>query len=228
MMENNNKESFNLLDMSGSCSESGSEFRGYVHPPKKKKVKRRVRGSQGRNNSDDDVRAGDKHLCIACEIGRTVSIWLAIVLLIIWLLMLMWLGLRLHSQLSRLNFEVEQVVAGSKGVPDALQKCHSMSKELQHNQTLLLKQLMSLTSQVTNFSLQVKEVHHGLSEVEGRLKGSPELVSVPQEIAELTDSVGHLGSSVGGLEASVTSLKSSSQVLQNESNTLKEEVLHLK
>ncbi|XP_071439546.1 EF-hand calcium-binding domain-containing protein 14 isoform X2 [Hetaerina americana] len=229
MMENNNKEAYNLLDTSGSYSESGSEIREFVHPPKKKKLKRRLRASHGISPSDDDSqRGGNGHGCIACRIGRAVSIWLAIALLLLWLLMLAWLGLRLHGQLARLNSDVEQVVAGSKGVPDALQKCHSMSKELQHNQTILLAQLMTLSSQVTNFSIQVKEVHHGLSEVEDRLKGAPELVRVPQELAELSKSVGQLGSSVGGLDASVSGLKSSNTILRNETDTLHQEVANLK
>ncbi|XP_046387749.1 uncharacterized protein LOC124157231 isoform X2 [Ischnura elegans] len=229
MMENNNKEAYNLLGTSGSYSESGSEIRDFAHPPKKKKLKRRLRVSHGRSPSDDDSQRGRSgHGCIACRIGRTVSIWLAIALLLLWLLLLAWLGLRLHGQLSRLNSDVEKVVAGSKGVPDALQKCHSMSKELQHNQTILLAQLMTLSSQVANFSVQVKEVHHGLSEVEDRLKGAPELVRVPQELAQLSGSVGQLGSSVGGLDASVASLKSSNTLLRNETDTLHQEVANLK
>jgi hypothetical protein len=47
------------------------------------------------------------------------------------------------------------VVAGSQGVPEELQKCHSLSRELQQNQTLLSKNLSALTRQLENFSAQV-------------------------------------------------------------------------
>ncbi|KAG8327395.1 hypothetical protein J6590_022824 [Homalodisca vitripennis] len=50
------------------------------------------------------------------------------------------------------------LVAGSQGVPEALQKCHSMSKQLQQNQTALFLKLDLLTSQLNNFTTQASVV----------------------------------------------------------------------
>jgi hypothetical protein len=53
---------------------------------------------------------------------------------------------------------VFSVAAGSQGVPEELQKCHSLSKELQQNQTLLSRNLTALSLQLENFNVQVREM----------------------------------------------------------------------
>lgn len=52
-------------------------------------------------------------------------------------------------------FEIHIVAAGSQGVPDALQKCHSWSRQLQANQTLLFAHLASLSRHLENITSQV-------------------------------------------------------------------------
>jgi len=47
------------------------------------------------------------------------------------------------------------VAAGSQGFPEELQKCHSLSRELQQNQTLLARNLSAVSVQLENFSTQV-------------------------------------------------------------------------
>lgn len=47
------------------------------------------------------------------------------------------------------------VIAGSEGVPDALQKCHSLSRDLQNNQTTIFTHLSDLKLQINNFTTQV-------------------------------------------------------------------------
>lgn len=46
------------------------------------------------------------------------------------------------------------VAAGNQGVPDDLQKCHTMSKQLQQNQTDINKRLTVYDGQVTNLTQQ--------------------------------------------------------------------------
>lgn len=48
------------------------------------------------------------------------------------------------------------VIAGSEGVPDALQKCHSLSRDLQNNQTIIFSRLSDLKQQINNYTVQVK------------------------------------------------------------------------
>jgi hypothetical protein len=54
---------------------------------------------------------------------------------------------------------VISVAAGNQGVPEELQKCHSLSKELQQNQTLLFRNLTALSLQLENFNAQVCEMY---------------------------------------------------------------------
>lgn len=48
------------------------------------------------------------------------------------------------------------VAAGNRGVPDDLQKCHAMSKQLQQNQTDIYQRLTLYDGQITNLTLQVR------------------------------------------------------------------------
>lgn len=47
------------------------------------------------------------------------------------------------------------VIAGNEGVPDTLQKCHSMSRDLQNNQTVIFSHLSDLRFQISNITIQV-------------------------------------------------------------------------
>lgn len=53
---------------------------------------------------------------------------------------------------------VVSAIAGSEDVPDALQKCHSLSKDLQKNQTILFTHLTEVRADVKNFTIQVFEL----------------------------------------------------------------------
>jgi len=48
------------------------------------------------------------------------------------------------------------VAAGNRGVPDDLQKCHAMSKQLQQNQTDINQRLTVYDGRIANLTLQVK------------------------------------------------------------------------
>ncbi|KAJ4449767.1 hypothetical protein ANN_01171, partial [Periplaneta americana] len=97
-MENNNKESFKLLGVSASGSDSGSEVPEFVlAPPRKKRIKRRLRGTSA-------SRARQAQSC-NCQ-GRTIGLSLATVLLICWLVTVTWLAVALHGELRRLDNNV--------------------------------------------------------------------------------------------------------------------------
>ncbi|PSN30645.1 hypothetical protein C0J52_23468 [Blattella germanica] len=112
-MENNNKESFKLLGVSPSGSDSASEVPEFVlAPPRKKKIKRfsvhliliyiifrRLRGTSGSRTRQP------QHVC-GCH-GRMVGLSIATVLLISWLFMITWLAVVLHRELKRLDTNVQ-------------------------------------------------------------------------------------------------------------------------
>lgn len=49
------------------------------------------------------------------------------------------------------------VSAGSQGVPEEIQKCHSLSRQLQNNQTLIFSQIESMAQRLLNFTILVSE-----------------------------------------------------------------------
>ena len=59
------------------------------------------------------------------------------------------------SEKTKILFTIA-VIAGSEGVPDALQKCHSLSRDLQNNQTIIFTHLSDFKLQINNFTTQVK------------------------------------------------------------------------
>lgn len=219
-MENNNKESFKLLGVSASGSDSGSPAPEFLVTPRKKKVKRRIRGT----GSTSRVRHSESCNCK----GRTIGLSLAVALLLCWLIVLTWLAVILHGELRRLDTNVRRVVAGSQDVPEALQKCHSLSRELQQNQTALFNHLEALTSQLRNFSNQLTVVQYGLREVEDRLKAAPELVNVPRTLKELSGSVAVFGSQIKDLNTTVGALKTQNNELQETSNILSQNITSVK
>ncbi|KAL0278695.1 UNVERIFIED_CONTAM: hypothetical protein PYX00_000441 [Menopon gallinae] len=132
----------------------------------------------------------------------------------------MWLFIDVRAQVTSLRTELNQVVAGSQGVPDALQKCHSLSRELQKNQSQIMDRLTGFSLLLNNFSSEMTEVKNGLHTVQDQLKSSPDLINNPTIVHDLTTSVGTFGSQIKGLEASVSSLKDQHLKLDSVVNNL--------
>ncbi|KAJ9577736.1 hypothetical protein L9F63_005729 [Diploptera punctata] len=217
-MENNNKESFKLLGMSASGSDSASDVPEVVlTPPRKRKIRRRLRGTRSRQ---------PQQTCM-CH-GRIVAMSIGIAVLVCWLVTITWLAIVLHSELKRLDTNVQNVVAGSQAVPEALQKCHSLTRDLQKNQTLLFSNFAMLSHQLQNFSSQLKGMLAGLQSVEDRLKAAPELVNLPQDVQSLSTSVASFGSQIRDMNTTVTGLKNDNNQLQELANSLTDNVTSLK
>ncbi|XP_067003201.1 paramyosin isoform X2 [Anabrus simplex] len=218
-MENNNKESLKLLGMSASGSDSGSPIQEFLVTPRKKRVRRRIRGTSS-------SRSRQQESC-HCK-GRTIGLSLAVTLLLCWLIVLTWLAFVLHGELKRLDTNVRRVVAGNQDVPEALQKCHSLSRDLQQNQTALFNHLEALTLQLRNFSAQLTVVQYGLRDMEERLKAAPELVNMPRDLHALSSSVASFGSQIGDLNATVSALKAQNNQLQETSKSLVQNITSVK
>lgn len=99
--KNNNKELFELLD--GTESASGSEVQQLVIPPRKKRFRRRLRNhSHARHEGDYGG------VCSGGCGPRTVTLTLLCIAITCWLLTLSWLAVVLHTQIFRLNSDVQQ------------------------------------------------------------------------------------------------------------------------
>jgi uncharacterized protein (DUF3084 family) len=75
---------------------------------------------------------------------------------------------------------------------------------------------------------QLSGVQAGLHVVEERLKATPELVNLPQDVQSLLTSVASFGSQIRDLNTTVTVLKNENSQLQEASKTLFENVTSLK
>lgn len=119
------------------------------------------------------------------------------------------------------------MVASSQGVPEALQKCHTISKNLQQNQTLMFGQLTDLKQQVENLTKEVRNVQTELNKIQEKLNNAPEYVQIPTQINEVSGSVANLGSQIKDLTTTVMALKDYKTKIDTITTTLQNNVTEL-
>ncbi|CAD6201775.1 GSCOCT00002770001.2-RA-CDS [Cotesia congregata] len=141
---------------------------------------------------------------------------------------LIWLFIDVRQQLTSLRTEVDQAIAGSEGVPDALQKCHSLSKDLQNNQTLLFTQLTDVKAQINNFTIQLTNIQKGLHQVQELLHDAPELTNIPTQVKSISSSVATFGSKIRDLRVTVDALKETETKLQDAQHDLQQNITNIK
>ncbi|XP_011068755.1 PREDICTED: uncharacterized protein LOC105154737 [Acromyrmex echinatior] len=138
---------------------------------------------------------------------------------------LIWLFIDVRQQLTALRTELDQVIAGSEGVPDALQKCHSLSRDLQNNQTIIFSRLSDLKQQINNFTVQVKRILHKVQEY---FQAAPEMANLPKRLDELSTSVATFGSQIRDLGATVNTLKETNMRVQDAQTTMQQNISSIK
>lgn len=141
---------------------------------------------------------------------------------------LIWLFIDVRQQLTALRTELDQVIAGSEGVPDALQKCHSLSRDLQNNQTIIFNHLSDLKLQINNFTTQLAVIQRDLHRVEEWFKAAPQLANVPKDLKALSSSVVSFGSQIQDLSATVKTLKESNAKVQDVQATMQQNISSIK
>ncbi|XP_034947161.1 uncharacterized protein [Chelonus insularis] len=218
MESKNIKETIKLLDRP---SDSESDLSDLIFPaPKKKKVKRRPPRS-----------SKIKHSSNSCSCNRSksrlISLWLAAVLITFWLVALSWLAAILYGEIGKMDVNIRSAIAGSEGVPDALQKCHSLSKDLQNNQTVLFTQLSGVKAQISNFTVQLSNIQQGLHKIQELLDGAPELTNVPKNLNALGNSVATFGSKIQDLEITVGNLKETESKVQDIQRNLQQNITNI-
>jgi len=158
----------------------------------------------------------------------------------------------------RLEFRVHNllcitVIAGNEGVPDALQKCHSLSRDLQNNQTIIFSRLSDLKQQINNFTVQVKSyenninsivimivgndsyssgsillqlahIQQDLHKVQEYFQAAPKMANLPNRLDELSTSVATFGSQIRDLGATVDTLKETNMRVQNSQTIMQQNI----
>lgn len=141
---------------------------------------------------------------------------------------LIWLFIDVRQQLTALRTELDQVIDGSESVPDALQKCHSLSRDLQKNQTIMFNQLSDLKLQINNFTTQLASIQRDLHQVEEWFKAEPELANVPTDLKALSKSVASFGSQLRDLSATLKTVKESNVRVQDVQATMLQNITSIK
>ncbi|XP_018052662.1 PREDICTED: uncharacterized protein LOC108690072 isoform X3 [Atta colombica] len=220
MEKPNSKESISLLDM---LSESDSDSTDLIlAPQKKKKVKRRHKSrilSRNRHSNSCGCNKSDM---------RIISLWLAAVLITFWLIALSWLATILYGEIKKMDMSIKSVIAGSEGVPDALQKCHSLSRDLQNNQTIIFSRLSDLKQQINNFTVQLAHIQQDLHKVQEYFQAAPEMANLPKRLDELSTSVATFGSQIRDLGATVNTLKETNMRVQDAQTTMQQNISSIK
>ncbi|XP_018052661.1 PREDICTED: uncharacterized protein LOC108690072 isoform X2 [Atta colombica] len=139
---------------------------------------------------------------------------------------LIWLFIDVRQQLTALRTELDQVIAGSEGVPDALQKCHSLSRDLQNNQTIIFSRLSDLKQQINNFTLA--HIQQDLHKVQEYFQAAPEMANLPKRLDELSTSVATFGSQIRDLGATVNTLKETNMRVQDAQTTMQQNISSIK
>jgi chromosome segregation ATPase len=140
-----------------------------------------------------------------------------------------WFINALQNELDKFNHTIITIAAGNRGVPDDLQKCHAMSKQLQQNQTDINQRLTVYDGRIANLTLQAANLGMRLSLVEKKINEYPNLLSNPDatkdpSVKVLSSEVAKLGSNYQALNDRVKSLKDTTSSLQLYHTKLKENI----
>ncbi|XP_015171921.1 PREDICTED: uncharacterized protein LOC107064103 isoform X2 [Polistes dominula] len=212
-----NKETVNLLDFP---SETDTDEADLKLTPRKKQFKRRYR--QG-----STVKVQSNSTCGCKKPIRVILLWIIALLITFWLIALSWLAAILYGEIERMHTSINLVIAGNEGVPDTLQKCHSMSRNLQKNQTIIFTHLSDLRLQISNVTIQLANIQHGLHQVQEWVHAAPELANVPKDLKALSTTVVSLGSQISDLDSTVTKLKETNTRVQNFQTTVLQNITNI-
>ncbi|XP_003424771.1 uncharacterized protein LOC100680350 isoform X1 [Nasonia vitripennis] len=166
-----------------------------------------TRGGTRKARSREAGRGACPGLLRACSVflGGTIVLVTAI---------LIWLFIDVRQQLTVLRAELDQVIAGSEGVPDALQTCHTLEKNFTTNIKHITDEIQKLNRSINSFSGQVSSLQQELQQVQVSLKSAPELTSVPDTVKVLQNSIGLLELDIHELQINYKMVKDSTFSLQ--------------
>ncbi|XP_052872173.1 uncharacterized protein LOC128277711 [Anopheles cruzii] len=123
-----------------------------------------------------------------------------------------WLYFDIRQQISQYRIRIEQVSATSQNVPEALQKWHETSKNLEQNQTALNGKLREMQQVLSNFFNELKELRESMDKKNEN--------SQKAQLNALQSSVADLGSNIGESKSRITELETRFVSIQTEQKQL--------
>lgn len=177
-------EAFELLALSKSTSSDEESPARIV-----RKKQRRLRSRSG--NTYRAKSQGEKN--VSCNKLLFSASSLFGFGLVGWVLILTWFAVQLRLEMQYLTSLTNKVTAGNQEIPDAIQRCHTLTKQLEQNQTHIVMQLQQVVQKQTDFSNMLRGIESDLSSVKKKLNDTPDLASIPKRFQELMDSVAKFG-----------------------------------
>uniref|UniRef100_A0A182NJC3 Uncharacterized protein n=1 Tax=Anopheles dirus TaxID=7168 RepID=A0A182NJC3_9DIPT len=110
-----------------------------------------------------------------------------------------WLYFDIRQQISQYRIRIEQVSATSQNVPEALQKWHETSKNLEQNQTALNGKLRDMQQVLTNFFAELKQLRETIDK-KNENSQEAQLNRLQSSVADLGSNIGDSNSRIGLLE----------------------------
>ncbi|XP_035910419.1 uncharacterized protein LOC118511435 isoform X1 [Anopheles stephensi] len=110
-----------------------------------------------------------------------------------------WLYFDIRQQISQYRIRIEQVSATSQNVPEALQKWHETSKNLEQNQTALNGKLREMQQVLTNFFGELKQLRETIDK-KNENSQEAQLNRLQSSVADLGSNIGDSNSRIGLLE----------------------------
>ncbi|XP_049297934.1 uncharacterized protein LOC125771401 isoform X2 [Anopheles funestus] len=189
-------ESFKLLQLSDDSKSLSDLELAEVVSQRKRKVRRKTRQRTSSYRGDDERILAGRSGQIDC---KNFSIWLAVAMTVLWLFIISYVTSVIHGENHRLELALQKVSATSQNVPDALQKWHETSKNLEQNQTALNGKLREMQQVLTNFFAELKQLRETIDK-KNENSQEAQLNRLQSSVADLGSNIGDSNSRIGLLE----------------------------
>lgn len=133
---------------------------------------------------------------------------------LLWIFGLTWAATQLRTDMQALKNITEKVSAGSDVIPESIQKCHSLTRQLEKNQTKINIQLQRVAQRLSNFSSMMIGIQTNLTKVERKLDDSPS----PQLVPDMLERV---GVTIAAFKAEILDMQSKASNIVNQQSEIK-------
>ncbi|CAH1393751.1 unnamed protein product [Nezara viridula] len=140
---------------------------------------------------------------------------------ILWISGLTWAATQLRTDVQALRNVTESVSAGSNVIPDSIQRCHSLTRQLEKNQTKMTNQLQRVAQKLANFSSMIIGIQTNLTKVERKLDELPSPQMGPEDMFE------RIGVAIAAFKAELMDMQTKASNIVNEQSEIKKMVDNL-
>lgn len=172
-----------------------------------------AKGGSGKGRKLYCTSHGKRHTSACTALLRLCTI-LLVMACVVATITVMWLFIDIKEQTTSLRSQLDQVSAGSDVIPESIQKCHSLTRQLEKNQTKINIQLQRVAQRLSNFSSMMIGIQTNLTKVERKLDDSPS----PQLVPDMLERV---GVTIAAFKAEILDMQSKASNIVNQQSEIK-------